>query len=314
MRKILAVLALVTCVGCTKYKPYLNSPQEHLLMGDHLPLNVQEKLRPIYRSCTPEELVDVKTDQQIEQRHYKCSVVIVQHDDRIHLVNWEAPADIAGQPQGALAAGFAALRAAQKYKIVTGSLYNTGNWSDSFRFCEIHATDSDAMHWEEGKCWSTQTENTNTAPVVPPTSTPALKTTGAQGVHGLAIQPTPRSPVQLNPETVEHIRASVATPWTVLPELKGVLRHVFGDDVAKFEFSTDGPGELKLSGDDAFFHFCKSHACPDHEGALAINLSTGRAAGALVENGTLYTYQGDYATQNTLPESLQNWIKESTEP
>lgn len=175
MRKILVVLALLTCVGCTKYKPYVNSPQEHLLMGDHLPLNVQDNLRPMYRSCTPEEIVDLKTDQQIEQRQYKCSAVIAQHDDRLHLVNWEAPADISGQPQGALAAGFAALRAARKYNITAGTLSHTsgiGQGSDMFQFCEIHPTDSDGMHWEEGKCWNSPTASASVRPAkeTPPTA------------------------------------------------------------------------------------------------------------------------------------------------
>jgi hypothetical protein len=161
MKRILVVLAtLVCCVGCTKYTPYVNSPQAHLDMGGHLPLNVQEHLRPMYRSCTPDELVDLGKIDAIEQRQFKCSAVVLQHDDWVHLVNWEAPADIAGQPQGALAAGLVALRAAQKFKVTAGTLDPTGRdnatWqTNAFQFCEVHPTDADDMKWEKGKCWNT---------------------------------------------------------------------------------------------------------------------------------------------------------------
>ncbi|HZQ25247.1 MAG TPA: hypothetical protein VFA89_20840 [Terriglobales bacterium] len=160
MKRILVLLALVGCVGCTKYTPFANSPQAHLDMGGHLPLNVQNHLRPMYRSCTPDELVDLKTVDQIEQREFKCSAIIIQHEDWVHLINWEAPADRVGQAQGALAAGLAALRAAQKYKIATGTLEGAGRseatWqTNAFQFCEVHPTDADAMNWEKGKCWNT---------------------------------------------------------------------------------------------------------------------------------------------------------------
>lgn len=155
---------------------------------------------------------------------------------------------------------------------------------------------------------------TNTTPAAPPVSTPALKTAAVQGAPGATIQPTPRPPVELSPETVEHIRSSVGNPGAVLPDLQGLLRHVFGSDVGKFELATNGPGELTLKGDEAFLYFCKAHACPDHQGVLVINLSDSKAAGAIVDQGSVYTYDGDYATDGSLPESLKSWLKENTQP
>jgi hypothetical protein len=126
-------------------------------------------------------------------------------------------------------------------------------------------------------------------------------------------RPTPTPPVQLHAATVEHIRSSVAHPWDVLPDLQGVLRHVFGSNVGKFELATNGPGELTINGEEAFFHFCKAHACPDHEGALVINLTNGKSAGAIVDEGSVYTYECDYPTKDALPEALQAWLKENTQ-
>lgn len=165
MKRILVALAtLVAFIGCTKYKPYENSPQEHLLMGGHLPLNVQDHLRPMYPTCTPAELVDLEKIDAIEQRQFKCSAVVLQNEDWVHLVNWEAPADITGQPQGALAAGLVVLRAARKYKIAAGTLdpsgRDTATWqTNAFQFCEVHPVDADGMNWEKGKCWNTPTSH-----------------------------------------------------------------------------------------------------------------------------------------------------------
>ena len=122
------------------------------------------------------------------------------------------------------------------------------------------------------------------------------------------------SPAPLDAPTKEHIRAAVERPWDVLPELQKVLQHVFGADVATFQLGTNGPGELRIKGDDAFFSFCKAHDCPDHMSALVIDLSNGKAAGAIKNESRLSIYQGDYPSRDALPDSLNGWLKENGQP
>ena len=122
------------------------------------------------------------------------------------------------------------------------------------------------------------------------------------------------SPIPLDEPTKEHVRAAVERPWDVPPELQKVLQHVFDADVATFQLGTNGPGELRIKGDEAFFSFCKAHDCPDHMSALVIDLSNGKAAGAIKNEGRLSIYQGDYPSRDAIPDSLRGWQKENGQP
>jgi hypothetical protein len=243
--------------------------------SDRFTLDVINKLRPMYRPCTTAEL--------LAKAPVDCSAVIVSGES-FELQDWEVPE---GTETGSGLVNSPAIsqvsEIAKKYNVPVG-----GRWNSDASLTSVPAWCSYQVKWLTEGHWTDDWHCPEGRQATPPPS------------------------VQLSPETAEHIRGSVARPWDVLPELQGLLRHVFGSDVAKFELATNGPGELRLNGDDAFFHFCKAHDCPDHESVLVVNLSNGRAAGALVDTGSLYTYEGDYPS-DALPDNLKAWLKENTQ-
>ena len=48
--------------------------------------------------------------------------------------------------------------------------------------------------------------------------------------------------------------------------------------------------------------------------ALVIDLSNGKAAGAIKNEGRLSIYQGDYPSRDAIPDSLRGWQKENGQP
>lgn len=291
---VLLLVSVAAWIGYMKwfnahtYTPFRNETNFLTSFTDHYSTAVVAGLRPMFRSCTETEMLDPQGAVAYTVVHRpkmkECSAVLVydpgSRDGGFELINWEVPEDTDDSHH--LDNTIAVLDVAEKskdYGIIMGAVV-------AGHFCGLsgrpNGNGGGSLEWFPA---CPDADRRITAP-----------------------------PVQLSAATAEHVRGSVGHPWDALPELRGVLRHVFGDDIRKFEFATDGPGELTLNGDEAFFHFCKSHACPDHEAALAINLSDGRAAGALIENGSLYTYEGDYASKDAVPQNLQTWIKENTEP
>jgi len=101
--------------------------------------------------------------------------------------------------------------------------------------------------------------------------------------------------------------------YAVLPHLYPVLVKVFGDQGAR-QFQENSSTFLPHQPKDGvmLFEFCRAHACTDFESLLAIDTTTGKAAGVLVNDGNARPYSGDFGSQDDWPTVLKDWWKENT--
>jgi hypothetical protein len=99
-----------------------------------------------------------------------------------------------------------------------------------------------------------------------------------------------------------------------LPHLHALVRAVFKRDEGLFFTNAEGgtflPG--KTQSDILTFDFCRAHMCTEEESVLFIDTKTGSAAGAIIHEGKMYPYIGDYASQDDWPQPVKQWWKEHT--
>lgn len=126
--------------------------------------------------------------------------------------------------------------------------------------------------------------------------------------------PTIRKPVLLDRPEKLAIEAAQAQnrPWDVLPVLAPTIFHVFGTiGLVTFNANSDGVASISTKDNIMLFQACsKAYQC-SKSAAFSVDLTSGKAAGAVNDGTHIYTYTGDYQSQADLPDSLKNWINPS---
>jgi hypothetical protein len=130
--------------------------------------------------------------------------------------------------------------------------------------------------------------------------TEKLKARGKGGED--AAQPLPP------PISRAEVDAAMEKPWSVLPQLKPSLRHVFGSNLNAFNAHSDGTSSLSIKGNIVLFVGCSTSSKCVNSTAFCLDLSNGKAAGAIADDTEVSTYTGDYPDKESLPEGLKEWL------
>jgi len=149
------------------------------------------------------------------------------------------------------------------------------------------------------------------APTNPPAS--AVGATAASTAPTASPLTSSTQPVPL-PLTRAEVDAAIAKLQysDVMPKLKPTLLHVFGSKLDDFNAHSDGATSLSIKDNVMFFFGCSISAKCSRSAAFCLDLSSGKAAGAIVDD-YVYTYLGDYQSEAALPDSLKEFLKQNSE-
>lgn len=92
------------------------------------------------------------------------------------------------------------------------------------------------------------------------------------------------------------------------PEVRKTAVRVFGAREPLLVERTSTSVPVSKEGDMALISGCKPHFCNAEGGALVVDMSNGKAAGAMYDERTVQVYLGDYSRFDELPTELRTWI------
>jgi hypothetical protein len=99
-----------------------------------------------------------------------------------------------------------------------------------------------------------------------------------------------------------------------MPKLWRVQMHVFGDDVAIFNTASGGAASLTVKDSEFFIEGCDTFDKCARSAAFSLDMSSGKAAGAIAVKGRPRIYTGDYPSEDSLPDSLKIWLANVPSP
>jgi hypothetical protein len=128
------------------------------------------------------------------------------------------------------------------------------------------------------------------------------------------VPATVHTPINLSPETAAQIRQILKNEhwrWDkvlALPEVTQSATRIFGTQMEKLR--SYHTGSAQISDGVLSIDACMAHGCGNLGAILTIDLSTGKASGALHDEVKVTTFLGDYKTVGEAPRALRAWIDE----
>ena len=260
------------------YYPYDSIHRQMIGSAARLPRDVVSNLRPRYKGCSTDTLIQNVSQSQAAMPD--CSAVVLSNGS-IALWNWEIP-DSVDPTEGEQVAP--AIRyigeLAEKYKVPMG-----GAWYQDERA-------KSGLMW----CSDKIKQSPNGGVTDDWTCPNPVVTNQGQPIP----MPVPRA----------EIEAAVAQNDTagVMLKLKPTVAHVFGSDLAVFDAHSDGAASVVIKGDELVFQGCSISDKCSRSAAFCVDLSNGRGAGAIGDDEHVQTYNGDYQSEQELPTGLKQWM------